>query len=73
MLYLPVAAFGLTAGVHDLHTLAEPALGDESTVHDLNDAGIAVGWADIEVSPNTLEKHAFVWRLDTDPFEFIDL
>ncbi|MCH8316444.1 MAG: hypothetical protein IIA64_10760 [Planctomycetes bacterium] len=69
MLYLPAAAYDLAAGVHDLHDLAGAAIpGDESAVHDLNDAGIAVGWGEIGG-----ERHAFVWRLDADPFEFIDL
>ncbi len=69
MLYLPADAFGLTAGVHDLHMLAGAAIpGDESAVHDLNDAGIAVGWGEIGG-----ERHAFVWRLDLPQHEFIDL
>lgn len=69
MLYLPVAAFDLAAGVHDLHTLAGAAIpGDESVVHDLNDAGIAVGWAKIGA-----DRHAFVWRLDLPVHQFIDL
>ena len=55
MIYLPTTAYGLAAGVHDLHDLAGPALGDESVVHDLNDAGIAVGWGKIGG-----ERHAFV-------------
>ena len=66
MLYLPADAFGLAAGVHDLHTLAGPDIGDESAAHDINDAGIAVGWGE-----NGGEKHAFVWRLDI--MQFIDL
>ncbi len=73
MLYLPADAFGLAAGVHDLHDLAEPEIGDESVAHDINSAGIVVGWAGIEVEPGTFEQHAFVWRLDDDPFRFIDL
>ncbi len=69
MLYLPVGAYDLAAGVHDLHVLAGPDIGgDESAAHDINDAGIVVGWGEIEG-----EKHAFVWRLDKDPFDFIDL
>ncbi len=69
MLYLPVAAFDLAAGVHDLHDLAGPGMpGDESVAHDINAAGIVVGWGKIAG-----QKHAFVWRLDADPFEFIDL
>ena len=73
MLYLPVGAYDLAAGVHDLHTLAGAAIDDESAAHDINADGIVVGWAGIEVSPSTFEQHAFVWRLDKDPFEFIDL
>ena len=68
MLYLPAPAYNLTAGVHDLHTLAGPAIGDASAAHDINSAGIVVGSTTVG-----LFKHAFVWRLDTDPFEFIDL
>ncbi|MEE9129261.1 MAG: hypothetical protein V3T84_04535, partial [Phycisphaerales bacterium] len=69
MLYLPVDAFGLTAGVHDLHELAGAAIpGDESVAHDINAAGIAVGWGKIGG-----ERHAFVWRLDLPVHQFIDL
>ena len=69
MLYLPVGAYTLAAGVHDLHVLAGAVItGDESAAHDINEAGIVVGWAEIGS-----EQHAFVWRLDTDPFKFVDL
>jgi uncharacterized membrane protein len=69
MLYLPVGAYDLAAGVHDLHVLAGAAItGDESAAHDINEAGIVVGWAEIQG-----EQRAFVWRLDIDPFLFIDL
>ena len=70
MLYLPTATFNLAAGCHDLHLLGDlDNQGySESVVHDLNDAGIAVGSATI----NGL-THAFIWRVDTDPFQFIDL
>ncbi len=64
MLYLPADAFDLTAGVHDLHTLANLDAGVESAAHDINDAGIVVGQAN---------NRAHVWRLDKDPFDFIDL
>ena len=73
MLYLPVDAFGLAAGVHDLHDLAGSVVGDASAAHDINSAGIVVGWAGIEVSPNTFQQHAFVWRLDLPQHDFIDL
>lgn len=67
MLYLPVAAYDLAAGVHDLHTLAGAEItGDQSVAHDINSAGIVVGWAKIGS-----DRRAFVWRLDTD--EFFDL
>ena len=68
MLYLPVGAYGLVAGVHDLNDLAGPDIGDESAAHDINEAGIVVGWGEIQG-----EQHAFVWRLDIDPFKFVDL
>ena len=67
--YLPVAAYGLAAGCHDLHALAGLDTRDpdsQSVVHDLNDAGIAVGSATIDHV-----THAFVWRLDT--MDFFDL
>lgn len=69
MLYLPAAAYNLTAGVHDLHALAGPDItGDESAAHDINEAGIVVGWAEIGS-----EQHAFVWRLDLPVHLFVDL
>ena len=67
MLYLPTDAFGLTAGCVDLHLLGDlDNQGySQSVVHDISEAGIAVGWAQIAG-----ERHAFVWRLDlNDPTE----
>lgn len=65
MLYLPTDAFGVTAGCVDLHLLGDlDNQGySQSVVHDISEAGIAVGWAEIAG-----ERHAFVWRLDlNDP------
>lgn len=44
-LFLQTAAFGLVPGCHDLHALAGFDAAEDSGVHDLNDAGLAVGWA----------------------------
>jgi hypothetical protein len=59
ILYLPTDAFDLTAGCIDLHDLANLGPTTESVAHDISDAGIAVGWAEIAG-----ERHAFVWRVD---------
>lgn len=64
MLYLPAAAYHLTAGCHDLHSLAGLHADAESAAYEINNAGMAVGWADIEVEPDTFEQHALVWKIN---------
>lgn len=74
MLYLPADDYDLTAGVHDLHALAGFDAAEGSGVHDINDAGLAVGWATFDD-----EQHAVVWRIDlhdqdnAPPIPFSDL
>ena len=58
-LFLQTAASGLVPGCHDLHALAGFDPAQNSGVHDINDAGLAVGWATF-----LGEQHAVVWRIN---------
>ncbi len=61
MLYLPLPAYNLAAGCHDLHLLAGNPLAQaqSSLAHDLNDAGVVVG----RVKTVSGQLLAFVWDL----------
>ena len=72
-LWLPEAAYDLSVGFHDLHTLAGLGTSDESAAFEINDAGMAVGW--IKVSGDQV---AVVWEIDdydsaSPPLTYIDL
>ena len=58
-LWLPVAAYNLTKGFHDLHTLADLDPDAESAAYEINDDGIAVGWTD-----DSGDQHALVWQIN---------
>ena len=58
-LWLPAAAYNLTKGFHDLHTLADLDRDAESAAYEINDDGIAVGWTD-----DSGDQHAFVWQIN---------
>ncbi len=69
MLYLPAPAYGFSEpGLYDLHDLANIPEAESSVAHDINENGIVVGYRTYN-----LKKHAFIWRLESDPHEFIDM
>lgn len=69
MLYLPAPAYGFTEpGCYDLHALAGLPADQTSVAHDINENGIVAGYRTVDGF-----RRAFIWRLDIDPHQFINL